>query len=678
MLAVVLAALNLHVVAMSVSPPPPAVATTVSVPPPPAAAVAPRLTIVRAAASSEAGLSFAIQLEDGRMLLASSPLALRFFVHNRWCAAGRDGGLTLVSQQDVQGGRAAASADGLGLYAGHESTWECDGVPIVLGVYAHADSGTVRFTQAFPAGATGTNVVGRGNGGSASQPFGQHPAINTSSGLLGNMTFFAVSGNMNEYRERGVGVSPAWGGSGNGHQRLPDTGGYHPDGQFDSGPFVLFEEPGQGSGVHVVVSPLNNLFIWSQAIVHAHSGPDGGAGGPDTGHGSNHQPQCSGIEQDSDLSGGDILKHGALNPIPCSSVAACCALCTASPECTDFTWIGPKEKQKPYQNKCYLKHFPPNHSASNHRVGHISGHSPTGNYTPGGGGGGGGSTGAGSVYTAGIHYEVTSVPPGFNHTTVLYLGGKGAGVTETVLGWGSMLQAANGVAGKAIAHDAATTQLGAWTDAGTVYYRMDNGTNMSDILPRWVAALRAESIPVQYLQLDDWWYRTSDAGTRCIKSFDPMPQGAPFEKGYFSDSLLQFQEQVQLPLHLYHACFNADTVYRIEQGGQFRFDSNNRNFAQVSAEDSFAFYSELWKNATANTGGHFVGSEVDHQVDEVHALETHRNSTSYAHTYYSGMSRAAVEAGISLQYCMSTPRHTLGSIGMQSVTHARASYDNHG
>ena len=129
-----------------------------------------------------------------------------------------------MSQRDVHG--AGAGGDGLGAFAGHESTWQCDGVPIVLGVYAHASTSAVRFTQTYPAGATGTSVVGNGgNGGSASQPFGQHPTLNTSSGLLGNMTFFAVSGNMNEYRERGVGVSPAWGGSGKGHQRLPDTGG---------------------------------------------------------------------------------------------------------------------------------------------------------------------------------------------------------------------------------------------------------------------------------------------------------------------------------------------------------------------------------------------------------------------------------------------------------------------
>ena len=61
------------------------------------------------------------------------------------------------------------------------------------------------------------------------------------SGLIPNMTFFAVSGNMNEYRERGTGMQQPFG------SRLPDTRGYNPDGQTDSGPFVLFEESGSSS-----------------------------------------------------------------------------------------------------------------------------------------------------------------------------------------------------------------------------------------------------------------------------------------------------------------------------------------------------------------------------------------------------------------------------------------------
>ena len=80
------------------------------------------------------------------------------------------------------------------------------------------------------------------------------PALSTQRGLAasnGNMTFFAISGNMNEYRERGIGLGThAYGG------RSPDTGGYQPNGQADSGPFILFEEEPGDAGAGVQSTPL--------------------------------------------------------------------------------------------------------------------------------------------------------------------------------------------------------------------------------------------------------------------------------------------------------------------------------------------------------------------------------------------------------------------------------------
>ena len=59
-------------------------------------------------------------------------------------------------------------------------------------------------------------------------------------------------------------------------------------------------------------------------------------------------------------------------------------------------------------------------------------------------------------------------------------------------------------------------------------------------------------------------------------------------------------------------------------------------------------------------------------------INKHRQHIDYAQRYYSGMSKAAVESGISLQFCMSVPHHILASITLDGVTHARGSFDNHG
>ena len=132
------------------------------------------------------------------------------------------------------------------------------------------------------------------------------------------------------------------------------------------------------------------------------------------------------------------------------------------------------------------------------------------------------------------------------------------------------------------------------------------------------------------------------------------------------------QKNVSIALHLYHACFNANNTYT----DKYLFDTaphNERSFAQVTAGASYKFYTELWAQGARESNGanNFVGSEVDHQVDTFHYITQHRTSVGYAQQYYDGMSRAAVEAGISLQFCMSTPRHILATLGLNGVTHAR-------
>jgi hypothetical protein len=299
----------------------------------------------------------------------------------------------------------------------------------------------------------------------------------------------------------------------------------------------------------------------------------------------------------------------------------------------------------------------------------------------------------GLTYVAGVHYEVQSFPRDFNHSVIVYFGEEGDGVTATVLSWGATLRALHGSAGgKAPKHDITTSKLGAWTDAGTYYYRPSKGTNMQTTLASWVHTLRHANppIPVHYLQLDDWFYQTDESDIRCMTNFTPatlLPGGrhAVAERGYFEGGLKTVADAIGLPLHLYHACFDATTGYAKANGGNYNFDVSPGNrdgaaarFAQVSADDSLSFYSFLWETAKAQSGGQFIGSEVDHQVDTIHYIPQHRQIWDYAQRYYLGMSKAAEASGISLQFCMSTPHHILTSITLDAVTHARGSYDNHG
>ena len=171
---------------------------------------------VAAHASNITGLSFSVFDGKGRLLVAANPRALAFYVENRWQRLGD--GLVLQSQFNVTG-----TTPILGAYAGHESRWLAGSTEVHCLIHAHARALT--FTQMFPNGANGTNVTtqscvggSEGDAGCMSEPMGYFPAINPHAGLLPNLTYFGLSGNMNEYHQRGIGLVEPFGG-------MPGTGG---------------------------------------------------------------------------------------------------------------------------------------------------------------------------------------------------------------------------------------------------------------------------------------------------------------------------------------------------------------------------------------------------------------------------------------------------------------------
>ena len=571
---------------------------------------------ISARADNSSGLNFSVFDPQGREILQSQPLALAFYVENRWHRLGD--GLRLGLQRSTTGTHPI-----LGEFSGHESVWMAGTTEVVC--VAQAYPRAVIFSQRFPHGASGTNVTAQncyggseGDSGCDSEPNGYFPAINPKAGLLPNLTYFGLSGNMNEYHQRGVGLVAPWGG-------LPSTGGYKPNGPTDSGPFIVFEE--DSAGVHMVISPMNNYMVFSQALSSRLSGGGGGGSGGSSSKSSGGSTCVAAVQQNADLNGHDILVNGKLGAASNSS-DDCCLLCNQTAGCVAWTWIGPHgDGGAPFHNRCYPKSV---HGTASKRSGHFSGcvsgqpciapPSPTPQPPPPS------PVPGGLTYVAGVHYEVDSVPPGFNHSTMLWFGAKGDGVTATVLSWGKTMQALHGVNGKApsLKNDITTSKLGAWTDAGTYYYRPAKGTNMQTILASWVQTLRNATppIPVHYLQLDDWFYKTDETDIRCMTNFSPavlLPDGghAQAERGYFEGGLKTVADAVGLPLHLYHACFDATTGYAKANGGSWDFDVSPGNrdgtaarFAQVSAADSYSFYSMLWKTARLQSGGQFVGSEV--------------------------------------------------------------------
>lgn len=128
----------------------------------------------------------------------------------------------------------------------------------------------------------------------------------------------------------------------------------------------------------------------------------------------------------------------------------------------------------------------------------------------------------GDDWTIGMSGEITEVPMGFTHETIIV---AGSGVTATMDAYGTLMRAAHKT--KKV-YDRAVEKIGYWTDNGAYYYGdaypqhhdVPGDTRANFNLScctksKLIAAKRAldqAGIPMSYLQLDDWCVFSSQFG----------------------------------------------------------------------------------------------------------------------------------------------------------------------
>jgi hypothetical protein len=106
-------------------------------------------------------------------------------------------------------------------------------------------------------------------------------------------------------------------------------------------------------------------------------------------------------------------------------------------------------------------------------------------------------------WSHGPSWELTSVPAGFVHRTLLL---TGEGIRPTMQAWGDMLLLAHGtkrLRDRSLEYLGVFTDNGAFYDAG--YWQPSKGVkDASAVLKSLSVYYAEEKIPVKYLQLDDW------------------------------------------------------------------------------------------------------------------------------------------------------------------------------
>ena len=123
-----------------------------------------------------------------------------------------------------------------------------------------------------------------------------------------------------------------------------------------------------------------------------------------------------------------------------------------------------------------------------------------------------------------------------------------------------------------------------------------------------------------------------------------------------------------------------DTVYRKAQGGNWSFMNGDHtklswfkgNTANVVPEQSFDFYTQVMALGKAQGMGAF---EIDFLNYNFNLYPRFRNEPGAHAMWLKGMDDAAVEANVSIQYCMTLPQQMINSVALRAVTSTRVSGD---
>ena len=179
---------------------------------------------------------------------------------------------------------------------------------------------------------------------------------------------------------------------------------------------------------------------------------------------------------------------------------------------------------------------------------------------------------------------------------------------------------------------------------------------------------RAEHIPYRYWLADSWWY-SKGAETRGV----PRPGVSRWEAlpAIFPRGLGAIARETNWSLMAHNRYWSASTPYAVQNGGQWRFELDSKSgFALPLGRE---FWDSLFGRARSQ-GWQLSVYEQDWMNFQHERLPLLTQSATAGGAWLRQMGAAALDAGVSVQYCMSFVRHVLQSVEIDAVTQARGSW----
>ena len=256
-----------------------------------------------------------------------------------------------------------------------------------------------------------------------------------------------------------------------------------------------------------------------------------------------------------------------------------------------------------------------------------------------------------------INARIATIPRGLAHRTLLVVAN---GINRAFDDWGHALTDLNGKTRPANDADPTLKSLGYWTDNGAgYYYDFEASLGYTGTLLAMKDQFAKAGVALGYMQIDSWWYPKGERGD--WNHYPPwLPEGIKRYEAHpdiFPNGLGAFQKDLGLPLITHARWIDAKSPYR----QQYRMSNN------VITDPAY------WTNVGTYLRNNGVFGYEQDWLDE---FATANYAIDDQNAFMDNMALLGNQFGLSMQYCMATPRHFLQSSKYDNLTTIRVSEDH--
>jgi hypothetical protein len=184
------------------------------------------------------------------------------------------------------------------------------------------------------------------------------------------------------------------------------------------------------------------------------------------------------------------------------------------------------------------------------------------------------------------------------------------------------------------------------------------------------ASLARTDVPVQYLQLDPYWYDGKEWSPRQDLYGDG---GLPRLVKALNDTQLLLYHNFWSRYSAQHYALQNQT-FTFVPGYSFVSYGTHRTIFQIDPDHAFKFFDYIFGQYMRQ--GVMIAAEVDFLNWSQLTIPSLFSVLDGGHKYLKGFADAALKYGVSHQLCMAMPSQAMDSLLLPAVTNARASGDN--